>query len=271
MQARSAALRRLAVLLGGLIGTMCAMAGATGDAESPVVAAASDLQFALEEIAAKFKEEGRGEVRLVFGSSGNLCRQIEQGAPFQVFFSADEAFVFRLADAGRTEDRGTVYGIGRIALFTPHGSPLKPDGELGDLVAAVGDGRLKKLAIANPEHAPYGKRAEEALRHAGLWGAVQGRLALGENISQAAHFAASGNAEAGIIAYSLALAPAVAERGRHALIPEAWHAPLRQRMALVRGAGETARDFYRYAQEGEARAIMRRYGFALPGEAETGS
>jgi molybdate transport system substrate-binding protein len=268
MKTRSKLRRRV---VAGLLALSFAMGGASVRAETPVIAAASDLQFALEEIAERFRESGAGEVRLVFGSSGNLCRQIEQRAPFEIFFSADEEFVFRLAEAGRAEDRGTIYGVGRIVIFMPQGSPLSPDAELSDVAAGLADGRLKKLAIANPEHAPYGRRAEEALRHAGLWDAVRDRLVLGENVSQAAHFAASGNAQAGIIAYSLALAPAVAERGEHALIPEAWHAPLIQRMALVRGAGETARAFYGYMQGEEARAIMRRYGFALPGEAAGGS
>ena len=232
-------------------------------ADAPVIAGASDLKFALEEVAAKFREDTKREVRLVFGSSGNFYRQIEQGAPFQMFLSADEEFVFKLAEAGKTVDRGDLYAFGRIAIMVPRGSPLKADGEFKDLSAALTDGRLKKFAIANPEHAPYGRRAEEALKHAGLWERIKGKLVLGENVAQAAQFASSGSAQGGIIAYSLAKAPAVATLGEFALIPYAWHAPLKQRMVLIKGAGATAQTFYRYMKQPAARTIMKRYGFVL--------
>lgn len=243
---------------------LCFAAPARGDA--PVVACAADLKFALEEVAAAFKEDTGREVNLVSGSSGNLYRQIVQGAPFGMFLSADEGFVFRLAKEGKTVDEGMLYAVGRIAIFVPHSSPLKADGRLSDLAAALADGRLRKFAIANPEHAPYGKRAAEALDHAGLWEKIRDKLVLGENVSQAAQFAVSGGAQGGIIAYSLASAPAVARLGRFALIPESWHEPLRQRMVLLKGADEATRAFYRYMQRPAARAIMKRYGFLLPAE-----
>jgi len=235
-------------------------------ADAPVIAGAADLKFALEEITVKFRQDTKREVKLVFGSSGNFYRQLEQGAPFQMFLSADEGFVFKLADAGKTLDRGELYALGRIVIIAPHGSALKADGELKDLAAALADGRLKKFAIANPEHAPYGKRAEEALKHAGLWERIKDKLVLGENVSQAAQFATSGSTQGGIIAYSLAKAPAVAKLGDFALIPDAWHEPLKQRMVLIKGADETAQSFYRYMQQPAARTIMKRYGFVLPGE-----
>jgi molybdate transport system substrate-binding protein len=234
--------------------------------EIPVVAAAADLQFALQEVAARFSAETEGQVKLAFGSSGNFARQIEQGAPFQMFLSADEDFVFRLADAGRTLDRGNLYAVGRIVLMVPKGSLLQVDPTFKDLEAALADGRLKKFAIANPEHAPYGRRAEEALRHAGLWERIWARLVLGENAAQAAQFATTGGAQGGIIAYSLALSPAVARLGASALIPDAWHSPLRQRMVLLKSAGPPTQAFYRYMQQPAARAILVRYGFVLPGE-----
>ena len=230
----------------------------------PTVAAASDLKFAIEEVAAAFERETGVKLRLVFGSSGNVKTQILQGAPFHLFMSADEEFVHELADAGRTEDRGRGYALGRIGIMVPPGSPLKPDGELKDLAAALRDGRLQKFAIANPEHAPYGARAREALLHAGLWEAILPRLVYGENISQAAQFAVSGSTQGGIIAQSLALAPAVAATGRFALIPEAWHRPLKQRMVLVKGAPAQARAFYEFISTPAAQAVMKRYGFEMP-------
>ncbi len=232
--------------------------------EPPVIAAAADLSFAVEEIAARFRQETGMDVRLSLGSTGNFARQIREGAPFQVFMAADEQFIFDLNRDGFTRDAGVLYGTGRIVMMVPDGSALVADGALGSLRAALAAGQISRFAIANPDHAPYGKRAEEALRHAGLWASVEPYLVLGENVSQAAKFALSGNADGGIIAYSLALAPDVAAQGRHALIPEAWHAPLRQRMVLLNDAGPVAEAFFAYVQTPPARDIMERYGFTLP-------
>lgn len=232
----------------------------------PTVAAASDLKFALDEIAARFAQHSGKPVRVTYGSSGNFLRQIQQGAPFEVFLSADEAYVRRLAQDGLTVDDGTPYAVGRIVLFVPKGSPVKADAELADLRVALGEGRLRRLAIANPEHAPYGRAAQQALERAGLWDALATRLVLGENVSQAAQFALSGSAQAGIFALSLALSPEFAGRGDYVLIPERWHEPLRQRAVLLRRAGETARAFYLFLQRPEAREVFRRYGFVVPGD-----
>ncbi len=255
----------LAAFLGGSLLGIGGLAPARAQ-DVPVVAAAADLQFALTEIAETFKTETKREVKLTFGSSGNFFRQIEQGAPFQMFLSADEQFVLDLAAKGLTIGDGTLYARGRIVIIAPHGSPLKVDGELADLKAALADGRLKKFAIANPEHAPYGRRAEEALRHIGLWEPIKDKLVFGENVAQAAQFGTSGAAQGGIIAYSLALSPNVAKLGSYALIPEEWHQPLNQRMVLLKGANATAQFFYDFMRGPSARAIMRRYGFVLPGE-----
>jgi molybdate transport system substrate-binding protein len=148
----------------------------------------------------------------------------------------------------------------------PKSSPLKSDAEFKDLAAALADGRLKKFAIANPEHAPYGRAAREALTHAKLWKTIESKLVLAENVSQAAQFATSGSAQGGIIAYAQAIAPAIETLGEYALIPADWHQPLRQRMVLMRNAGDTANSFYRYLQSPPAREIFKRYGFRLPGE-----
>lgn len=238
----------------------------SGNVDEPTIAAAADLKFALEEIAAAFRDETGLSVKLSFGSSGNFARQIRQGAPFQMYLSADEDYVLDLARDGFTRDEGTLYAVGRIVLITPHGSTLKPDGSLEDLKAALADGRVIRFAIANPEHAPYGRRAEEALRHMGLWEAIRPKLVFGENVSQAAQFATSGNAQGGIIAYSLALAPRVSALGSFDLIPESWHSPLRQRMTLLKNAGPVAEQFFDFVQQPPARAILREYGFVLPGE-----
>ncbi len=230
------------------------------------VAAASDLKFALEEVAARFERETGHRLRLVFGSSGNFYSQILQGAPFHLFLSADEDFVFRLADAGRTIDRGRLYAYGRIGILVPKGSALKADGTLADLAAALKDGRLRRFAIASPDHAPYGMRAREALQHAGLWDAIRPKLVFGENVSQTAQFATSGAAQGGIVALSLALAPQVATLGDFALIPETWHRPLAQRMVVLAGAPPAARAFYDHLATPAAQEIMTRHGFAMPAQ-----
>jgi molybdate transport system substrate-binding protein len=254
--------RRRALAATAALGLACSPALAQGDA--PVVVAASDLQFAVQEIAAAFAADTGMSVRLSMGSTGNFARQIREGAPFQIFMAADEQFILDLHADGFTRDEGDLYAIGRIVLMVPNGSPLTPDEHLDNLAEMLAAGQITRFAIANPDHAPYGMRAREALITRGLWDGLQPFMVLGENVSQAAQFALSGNAEGGIIAYSLALAPAVAPRGTYALIPEQWHEPLRQRMALLKGAGPVAEAFYGYIQEPAAREIMERYGFGLP-------
>ncbi|MGI9302963.1 MAG: molybdate ABC transporter substrate-binding protein [Gammaproteobacteria bacterium] len=249
-----------------LFGFVLSLLPLAAAAEAPAVAAASSLQSALGEIAAQFHTDTGKAVRLSFGSSGNFYRQIAQGAPFEIFFSADEAYIDKLAQADLTMDEGTLYAAGRIVLFAPHGSALGADEQGGDLKAALDDGRVRRFAIANPEHAPYGHAAKEALQSLGLWSSIKPKLVLGENVSQAAQFAIGGSTQGGIFAYSLALAPNVAEQGVFVLLPEHLHQPLRQRVVLVRNAGETAQRFYSYVQQPPARAIFRRYGFVLPGE-----
>ena len=260
----------LATTRAALLAVLLALTGGHEEAaaqnEAPIIAAASDLQFALGEIAEAFAADTGHAVRLVTGSSGNFARQIRQGAPFEMYLAADEDYVLDLARDGFTRDEGVLYAIGRIVLMVPHGSPLAPDGALDDLAAALEDGRVTRFAVANPEHAPYGQRAEEALRQKGLWEAIEPHLVLGENVSQAAQFATSGNAQGGIIAYSLALAEHVAGLGSYDLIPAELHTPLHQRMVLLAQAGPVAEAFYAYLQAPDARTILGRYGFTLPGE-----
>ena len=239
---------------------------ATAAAQAPAIAAAADLKFALAEIASQFRAATGGEVRIAYGSSGNFAHQIENGAPFELFLSADEAYVERLAAKGLTRDAGTLYAIGRIVLFVPRGSTVEPDPQLAGLRAALRDGRIKRFAIANPEHAPYGRAAREALQQADLWQAIRPVLVLGENASQATQFAASGSAEGGIVPLSLARAPEIARLGTSALIPADAHRPLRQRMVLLRDAGPAAAAFFAWLQTPSARKVFVHYGFVLPGE-----
>lgn len=259
---RTSLLTAALLCLAGLTGLHPALAQTP--AQAATLVAASDLKFALEEIATQFEKETGQRPRLIFGSSGNFYSQILQGAPFHLFMSADESFVLKLADAGKTADKGKLYGYGRIGIWVPKNSVLRADGSLKDLAQALEDGRLKKLAIASPEHAPYGMRAKEALEYAGLWQKIEPKLIYGENISQAAQFASSGSTDGGIIAYSLALAPQVARLGDFALIPEAWHKPLAQRMVLLKNPPALATQFYEYLSTPAAQAVMVKYGFTMP-------
>lgn len=233
--------------------------------DAPVIAVAANAAGVTEEIAGAFTAETKRGLRITSGASGNIVRQIRQGAPFQLFLSADEDFVFQLAQEGRTLDRGALYAVGRLALFAPHNGPLaSPD--LQALRDSVAQGRIRRFAIANPETAPYGRAAIETLQAAGLLEQMRSLLVYGENVAQAMQFASSGNADAGLVPWSLAIAPAVAPRGRATLIPAGLHAPLPQRMVLLNTAGETARLFYAHLQSEASRTIFRRHGFLLPGE-----
>ncbi len=231
-------------------------------ADQPTIAAASDLQFALNEIAAQFAASGESSLRLSFGSSGNFQRQIQQGAPYEMFLSADESYVLALHSQGLTQDEGVLYAIGRLVLYAPQRSSLAVDAQLQGLKQALQAGQLGKFAIANPDHAPYGRAAKQVLEHAGLWPLISSRLVLGENASQATRFASSGSTDGGIIPHSLYLAPAIAQRGHGVLIPADWHQPLRQRMVLLNNAGPTAKRFYQFMQGPQARKILDHYGFS---------
>jgi len=244
--------------------TLAAAPGA--DASAPLVAAASDLKFALDEILERFRADTGIAARIAYGSSGIFARQVMRGAPYELFLSADEQFVHELHAQGLTRGTGELYAIGRLALFAPTGSPLEPDPRMDDLARRVAAGQLGRFAIANPEHAPYGRAAEQALRVRGLWPELRPRLVLGENVAQAAQFASGGDTEGGLIAYSLALSPELRRRGRFALIPDSMHAPLRQRMVLLQGATPAAERLYEYLRSPASREILARYGFLLPAE-----
>jgi molybdate transport system substrate-binding protein len=253
---------RMAIAVSALAGGPAA--GSTVAQSAPIVAAASDLNFALSEVARQFTADTGQRLELVFGASGTLTRQIRDGAPFELFLSADEAFVAQLQQAGLAKDAGVLYGVGRLALFAPTGSPLVPAEGLAGVRRLLDSGRLTRFAMANPEHAPYGRAAEAALRAHGLWDAIRPRLVLGDNVTQAAQFATTGNAAGGLVAHSLVVAPVMAGRGTFSLVPETDHPPLRQRMVRLKRAGPVAERFYLYLQQPGARIILERYGFTLP-------
>jgi molybdate transport system substrate-binding protein len=233
------------------------------------VAAASDLTYAMNEIAANFEKATGCTVRLSMGSSGNFLTQIENGAPFDAFFSADIAYPKKL-EAEDLAAPGTtyLYAVGKIVLWTQKDSRL----DVSKGFDALRNPAVQKIAIANPEHAPYGRAAEEALRQSGVYDAVKDRLVLGENISQAAEFVESGNADAGIVALSLVLSPEMKDKGRAWNIPENLYKPIQQGAVIVRAAAnpQGALQFLNYIKMPATAALLERYGFVLPAKLPSG-
>ena len=232
-------------------------------AQTVRVAAASDLQFAMPELAARYEKESGAKVETSFGSSGNFFAQIRNGAPFALFFSADRSYAEKLIAAGQADPKSlAVYALGRLVLWAPSDAKLKLT-ERG--LSALTDPSVQKIAIANPEHAPYGRAAVAALENAGLYEQLKLKLVFGENISQAAQFAQSGNAQIGMIALSLALSENM-KNGQRWLVPADLHAPLEQVAVLINaGANKApAGRFLEFVKSEAGRAILARYGFTVP-------
>jgi molybdate transport system substrate-binding protein len=226
------------------------------------IAAASDLQFVLPDLAAQYEKQTGAKLAVTFGSSGNLFAQIQNGAPFDLFFSADISYPDKLL-AAHQADTGSIriYAIGRLVLWLPPDSPLKPAEGLKILL----DPRIQKIAIANPEHAPYGRAAVAALQHEGLYDQLKPKLVLGENISQAAQFVQSGSAQAGFLAHSLASSPAL-QSGKRWEVPADQYPAIEQAVVLVSASPNktAANAFLEFLKSPAARATFERYGFVLP-------
>jgi len=229
------------------------------------VAAAADLSAALQEVAADYEKRTGVTVKLSFGASGALTQQIQNGAPFDVFFSADMDYPRQLIAAGQA-DGATLYryAVGRLVLWVPKDSPLDVENKGMDVLL---DPSVKKIAIANPQHAPYGRAAAAALKHYGLYEKVSDRLVLGENISQAAQFVESGNAQAGFVALAHATAPAMQGKGKYWVVPAEAYPPLDQGVVLISHSAhqQDAAAFLEYVKRAEVAAMLQRYGFSLPG------
>ena len=248
---------------GLLAATLLPACGGDGDGPGSgdlLVLAASDLAIAFDELVPLYEARTGESVSVVLGSTGNLAAQLRHGAPGDLFFSANEAFLDDLIDAGRIEGTSrSVYAIGRVAVVVPRGraAPAGPD--------AIGDPRLRVIAIANPDHAPYGVAAREVLEALGLWAAVEPRLVLGENVAHAVQFVRTGNADLGIVALSL-LRGAHGEQLPHALLDDVLHRPLRQVAGVVTTSShaDRARAFLAFVLSAEGQAILARYGFEAP-------
>ncbi len=233
---------------------------ASPPAEPLLVAAASDLQFAFTEIGERFEADTGQKVTFSFGSTGNLTTQIENGAPFDILAAANVSFVDRLTEQGLTiPETQQSYAQGRIVLVVNRRSGLRVT-RLEELL----DPAIAHIAIANPEHAPYGQAAREALQSTGVWDDIQGKIVLGENVSQTLQFVQTGDAPVGIVALSVADVPEVTGT----LVPAELHEPINQALAVIRSTSKeaAARAFIEYVNSPAGREIMKRYGFLLPGE-----
>lgn len=227
------------------------------------IAAASDLNFAFKAIIVSYEQQTGTRVRLSLGSSGNFFSQIQHGAPYDLYFSADIRYPQQLIESGHALEGSLYrYAVGRIVLWAQKGSKVEVSNGLGVLL----DPAIKKIAIANPKHAPYGRAAMAALEHFKLSDLVRDRLVLGENISQAAQFVQSGAADAGIIALSLAVAPVMKDTGRYWEIPPDAYPALEQGAIILKSSKnqKEARAFMDFLRGKEARDIMKQFGFVLP-------
>jgi molybdate transport system substrate-binding protein len=221
------------------------------------VAGAADLQRAFKELAPLYEKQFDVKVNLVFGSTGLLAKQAEQGAPFDLLFAADETYIANLEKQGKVvPGTRTLYGIGRLALWSRDARfSVK---RIGDLASP----HIRRIAIANPEHAPYGRAAKQAMQKAKVWDTVEQRVVYGENVQQAMQYAQTGNADVGIIAQSLAIGAG----GSYTLVPDKLHDPIRQAVGVLKQSSNpaAARGFITFVLGKEGQSIMRKYGFAIP-------
>ncbi|QIR16058.1 molybdate ABC transporter substrate-binding protein [Shewanella aestuarii] len=222
------------------------------------------MKFAIDDIAKQFTQQTGFRLRLSYGSSGNFASQIQHGAPFELLLSADEIYPNKLIEAGLTQDAGEVYAIGRLALAVPKHSQMHLDGQLNGLKQLIDGHKLQRFAIANPEHAPYGERAKQALQTKGLWQDIEKNIILGENASQAAQFAVSGSTQGGIVPLSLAMSDNFSRMGNYVVIADELYDPINQRMVLVNNASSVAQQFYAFILSAPAHHILRQYGFDVP-------
>ena len=244
------------------IAVVLAALSALCTAQELTVAAASDLQFAMQELTTRFQKESGKTVKVSYGSSGNIFQQLQNGAPFDMFFSANLDYVRQLESMGLTEPGSLYsYATGRVVLWVPQESKL----ELNSGLQALADPSVKKIAIANPQHAPYGLAAVAALQKEGLYDKLADRLVFGENISQTASFVVSGAADAAIVALSLAVSPNMKDKGRYVEIPAGDYPPLEQACVILRPARDpkTAHAFLDFMKSPAAAEILRDYGFGV--------
>lgn len=231
-------------------------------AQVSTIAVAANMKDAFLAIEKEFKVDHKGDFRVVYGSSGNISAQILNGAPFSLFISADESYPLELFKRKMTRDEGKVYAIGKIALLSKKSKGIAIGSSKAELTKAIK--QANKIAIAKPELAPYGKAAVDYLKAEGLWDLAKDKLVYGDNISMATMYVASGSADIGFTALSLALAPGVAKETEYLVLNPALYEPIQQRMVLMKNAPQEAVALYQFMQSPKAQAILRTFGYQIP-------
>lgn len=253
-------LRRLQISRTGLLAALAMALTPMCLAQKITVAAAADLQSAMQDIASRFQQETGKAVKVIYGSSGSFFQQIQNGAPFDMFFSANLDYAKKLEVAGLIEATSYYqYARGKIVVWVRRDSKINLN---SDLLALV-DPSVKKIAVANPQHAPYGQAAVAAMQKEGIYEKVKDKLVLGENISQAASFVVSGSADVGIVALSLALSPNMKDKGRYAEISANEYPPIEQACVILNSSKskDTARQFLSFVKSAAVANILVSYGF----------
>ncbi|MEO6423054.1 MAG: molybdate ABC transporter substrate-binding protein [Candidatus Nitrotoga sp.] len=243
-----------------VIAVVFALGASISIAENITIVAASSIKFAMADIVSKFNAEYRNdEVKVIYGSSGKFAAQIQNGAPFDMFFAADVNFPQILKKENLTSTDPVIYAVGRLVIWSSTTDATKLT------LQKLSESSIRKVAIANPDLAPYGMRAKEAMKSAGVWENIQGKLVFGENVEHTANMVSSGAADAGIIPLSLALNPAMSKQGGYSLIDNVLHGSLEQAFVITKRAKDSAlaRRFAAYFQTPESRKIMESYGFVL--------
>lgn len=231
-------------------------------AQVATIAVAANMKDAFAEIAAEFKSTGKPEMRVVYGSSGNFAAQIMNGAPFSLFIAADEQFPLELFKNGKTVDDGSIYAIGKLVIITKTSSGIYLSDSKSDIAKAIS--KANKVAIAKPEIAPYGRAAVQYLKAEGLWDLAKDKLVYADNIGSATTYVASGAADLGFTAFSLAKSPELLRQTSYVAVDTKMYEPIKQRMVLIKGAPQEAQDLYRFMQGPKAKSILQKYGYSTP-------
>jgi molybdate transport system substrate-binding protein len=231
-------------------------------AQVSTIAVAANMKDAFSEIATAFRSTGKPDMRVVYGSSGNFAAQILNGAPFNLFIAADEQFPLELFKSGKTVDDGSVYAIGKLVIVTKTSSGIHLLDSRVDIAKAIT--KANKIAIAKPELAPYGRAAVQYLRAEGLWDLAKDKLVYADNIGAATTYVASGAADIGFTAFSLAKSPELLKQTNYLVVDTKKYDPIKQRMVLIKGAPQEAVDLFRFMQDPQAKAILQRYGYITP-------
>ncbi len=237
----------------------------TVSAETPLVAIASNMTHVMQEIADQYRKDSHEQIKLTFGSSGNFARQIQQGAPYDIFLSAAGKYVDILAERDLLSEAPRAYARGRIGFFIPRESRLGKLNGLKEIVNHLYYGDFQRIAYANPDYAPYGVAARQALQNGGVWAMEKKKTLIAENAAQVAQYVLSGSVDAGVIPESFARLPGIRDNGRFIAIPESWHEPITQYLVLIKGSGKNSRDFFEYLTSEQALEIVRQYGYSTGG------